>query len=133
MSKGVNKVILVGNLGRDPEIRYSQSGMAICKMSLGISARTKRGDNWVDTTDWVRLVAFGKTAEHAGKYLQRGSQIYVEGKIRTSRYEDKDGITRFSTEVIVDAINFLSKTKSQKEEEQEDLPPYLQYEGDEEV
>ena len=107
MAAGINKVILVGNLGRDPEVRYAQSGMAICKLSVAVTERVKDGDAWKDQTEWFRVTVFGKTAENAGQYLQKGRQVYVEGRLKTDKYKDKDGVEKTSTEVIANTLQFL--------------------------
>ena len=107
MAAGVNKVILVGNLGRDPEVRYTQSGNAVCNINLAVTERVKDGEGWKDATEWFRVVTFGKTAENAGQYLQKGRQIYVEGRLRTSKYKDKEGNERTSTEVLANTVQFL--------------------------
>lgn len=100
----INKVILLGNLGRDPE----HTGK-VCKFSMATTSRKKDGDDWVDFTEWHRVVCFGKMADSAVKYMSKGSQCYVEGKMRTNKWEDKDGNTRYTTEVIADLIKFLDK------------------------
>ena len=105
----VNKVILVGNLGRDPEVRYTASGDAMCNLSLATT------DNWRDKatgerkemTEWHRVSFFGKTAEICGQYLKKGSQIYVEGSLRTRKWTDKDGQEKYSTEIRGDAMQML--------------------------
>ena len=107
MATGVNKVILIGNLGRDPEVRFSQGGMAICKLSVAVTERVKDGDSWKDATEWMRVTLFGKTAENAGQYLQKGRQVYVEGRLKTEKYTDKDGVEKTSTEVVANVCNFL--------------------------
>ena len=102
MARGVNKVILVGNLGNDPEMKYSQSGMAICTLSLATtSVRKDRDGNTQERTEWHRVVFFGKLAEIAGEYLRKGSQCYVEGRLQTREWE-KDGVKRYTTEIVVD-------------------------------
>ena len=103
----VNKVILVGNLGADPEVRQSGSGLSIAKLRLATTERVKKGDAWENHTEWHRVTAFGKTAENVQKYCQKGKQLYIEGRIRTSEYNDKDGNKRWSTEVIADTVRFL--------------------------
>lgn len=108
MADGVNKVILIGNLGRDPEVRYTQSGSAVTNLRLAVGERKKEGDNWVDHTEWMDVVAFGKTAENCGQYLEKGSKVYVEGRLQTRKWTDKDGNDRYSTEVVAARINFLS-------------------------
>ena len=104
---GVNRVIIVGNLGRDPEVRYAPSGMAICKLSVAVTVRVKDGDSWKDATEWFRVTLFGKTAETAGQYLQKGRQVYVEGRLKTDKYKDKEGVERTSVEVVANTIQFL--------------------------
>jgi single-strand DNA-binding protein len=104
---GVNKVIIVGNLGRDPEVRYAQSGMAICKLSVAVTERVKDGDGYKDNTEWFRVTLFGKTAENAAQYLQKGRQVYVEGRLKTDKYKDKEGVERTSVEVIGNTVQFL--------------------------
>ncbi len=105
---GVNKVILVGNLGRDPEVRFAQSGTAIAKINLAVTERRKNGDSWEDHTEWVRVTCFGRTAENVGQYLAKGRQIYVEGRMQTSKYTDREGQEKWSTEVVANNIVFLS-------------------------
>lgn len=103
MSRGVNKVILVGTLGQDPEVRYLPNGNAVTSISLATSEQwtDKRSGQKVERTEWHRVVLFGKVAEITGEYARKGSQIYIEGKLQTREWE-KDGIKRYSTEVIVD-------------------------------
>ena len=106
MARGVNKVILLGNLGRDPEVKYTQSGMAVARFSLATTDRAKDKDgNWQDKTEWHNLVAFGRTAEVAGEYLKKGRTIYIEGALRTSSWDDKEsGQKKYKTEVIVNDL-----------------------------
>ncbi|MCP4810772.1 MAG: single-stranded DNA-binding protein [Proteobacteria bacterium] len=106
----INKVILVGNLGADPEMRTTGGGMPIANLRLATTERRKdRDGNWGEHTEWHRVTAFGKTAENAGRYLKKGRQVYVEGKIRTNKYQDRDGNDRWSTEVICDTLKFLGR------------------------
>lgn len=107
MASGVNKVILVGNLGKDPEVRYAQSGTAICTLRLAVTERRKEGDAWKDHTEWMDVVTFGKTAENAGQYLQKGRQVYVEGRMQTRNYKDKEGVEKWRTEVVANQVLFL--------------------------
>lgn len=107
MAQGVNTVILIGNLGRDPEVRYTQSGSAVCNLRMAITERRKDGEGWRDHTEWVTVVAFGKTAENAGQYLEKGRQIYVDGRLQTRSYKDKEGVEKWSTEVLADRVLFL--------------------------
>lgn len=104
----VNKVILVGNLGADPESRTTASGTTVTKLRIATSERQKdRDGNWGEHTEWHRVTCFGRTAENAARFLSKGRQIYLEGKIRTSKYQDRDGNDRWSTEVIADTVQFL--------------------------
>ena len=115
MARGVNKAILLGNLGKDPEVRYTQSGSAVANFSIATTERRKQGEEWVDHTEWHNIVVFGKTAENCGQYLQKGSQIYLEGRIQTRKWEDRDGNTKYMTEVVAFDVQFLSRTKGQGE------------------
>jgi single-strand DNA-binding protein len=105
----VNKVILVGNLGRDPELRKTQNAqMPVCNLSIATSDRRKdQNGQWVDQTEWHRVVAFGSTAENCSKYLKKGRQIYIEGKLSTRKWTDQEGKERYMTEVIANTIQFL--------------------------
>lgn len=109
MAKSLNKCQFIGNLGRDPEIRYAPSGGAIANMSLACSSsyKDKNTGETVDTTEWVRLVAFNKLAEICGEYLAKGAKIYVEGKMRTRKWQDKDGQDKYTTEVVIDDLLML--------------------------
>ncbi|CAI1824471.1 Helix-destabilizing protein [Serratia marcescens] len=102
-SRGVNKVILVGYLGQDPEIRYMPSGGAVATLSLATSEswRDKQSGEQKEKTEWHRVVLFGKLAEIAGEYLRKGSQVYIEGQLRTRKWTDSDGVDRYTTEVAV--------------------------------
>jgi single-strand DNA-binding protein len=106
MARGVNKVILLGNLGKDPEVKYTQSGMAVARFSLATTERGKDKDgNWQDKTEWHNLVAFGRTAEVAGEYLKKGRTVYIEGALRTSSWDDKEsGQKKYKTEVIINDL-----------------------------
>ena len=104
----VNKVILVGNLGRDPETRYMPDGGAITNISIATTStwKDKSGEKQ-EATEWHRIAFFGKLAEIAGEYLKKGSQVYVEGKLRTRKWQDKDGQDKYTTEIIADAMQML--------------------------
>ena len=108
----LNKVIITGNLGQKPDVRKSASGLPICNFSVATNERVKKGDEWVDHTEWHRVVVFGKQAESCERFLDKGSKVAVEGKLRTSTYEDKDGNTRKSTEIISDRVEFLTKPEN---------------------
>lgn len=107
MSSGINKVTLVGNLGATPEVRYTQGGTAVCNLRLACNERRKKGDAWEDHTEWVDVVCWDKTAENVGQYLDKGRQIYVEGRLQTREYTDKEGAKRFKTEVVAGQVLFL--------------------------
>lgn len=103
MARGVNKVILVGNCGQDPETRYTPDGMAITTLSLATSEswKDKQTGQQQERTEWHRVVLYGRVAEIAGEYVGKGSQVYIEGKLRTRKWE-KDGVERYTTEIVVD-------------------------------
>lgn len=104
----VNKVILIGNLGADPETRTTPSGTQVANLRLATTERRKdRDGNWTDHTEWHRVVCFGKTAENVSRFLRKGRQIYVEGRLRTNKWQDRDGNDRWTTEVIADQVRFL--------------------------
>ena len=119
----VNKVTLIGNLGRDPEIRYSQQGLAVCNFSIATT------DYWTDKnsgerqeqTEWHRIVAFGKQAETLEKYLSKGSQVYVEGKLQTRKWE-KDGQDHYTTEIVVSNFQFLGGKGEQGQQQSQSQP-----------
>lgn len=122
MSNGVNKVTLIGNLGQDPDVRVTGGGTAVANMRLACNERYKNGQGeWVDRVEWVTVVAFGKTAENCREYLQKGRQLYVEGRLQTRNWEDKDGNKRYTTEVIANQVLFLGQGQS-KDNGQENLP-----------
>ncbi|MCD2358944.1 single-stranded DNA-binding protein [Pantoea sp. MHSD4] len=102
-SRGVNKVILVGNLGQDPEVRYMPNGGAVANITLATSEswRDKQTGENKEITEWHRVVLFGKLAEVAGEYLRKGSQVYIEGQLRTRKWQDQGGQDRYTTEVVV--------------------------------
>ena len=106
---GVNKVILVGNLGRDPEMRTLESGVKIARFSLATteSYNDKNTGQRVDHTEWHNIVLWRGLAEIAEKYLRKGNQVYIEGKLQTRSYQDKDGITKYSTEIVGQSMNML--------------------------
>jgi len=105
----VNKVILVGNLGADPETRYMPSGDAVTNIRLATTDRfkDKASGEFKEATEWHRVAFFGKIAEIAGQYLRKGSSVYIEGKIRTRKWQDKDGQERYSTEIVADQMQML--------------------------
>ncbi|MDM8564740.1 single-stranded DNA-binding protein [Candidatus Halobeggiatoa sp. HSG11] len=102
MSRGVNKVILVGNLGADPEIRSTANGITVATLSLGtnFSVKDQQTGNWKEETEWHRVVLFDRLADVAKQYLTKGKQVYVEGRLRTNKWQDKNGQDRYTTEII---------------------------------
>ncbi|MBC8954801.1 MULTISPECIES: single-stranded DNA-binding protein SSB1 [Xenorhabdus] len=102
-SRGVNKVILVGNLGQDPEVRYMPNGGAVANITLATSEswRDKQTGEMREKTEWHRVVLFGKLAEVAGEYLRKGSQVYIEGSLQTRKWQDQSGQDRYTTEIVV--------------------------------
>jgi single-strand DNA-binding protein len=108
---GVNKVILVGLLGADPEIRYTQAGDAVANMRLATTEKWKDKETGEmrESTEWHKVVLFGRTAEVAGKFLKKGSPAYVEGKLRTRKWQDKDGQDRYTVEVVGDNLQLLGR------------------------
>jgi single-strand DNA-binding protein len=108
MAKGVNKVILLGNVGKDPEMRATPGGMVIAQFTLATADRKKEGDKWVDTTEWHNLVCFGRTAEIVRDYVKKGKQLYIEGKIQTRSWDDKEsGQKKYRTEILVNDLALL--------------------------
>ena len=105
----VNKVIIVGNIGRDPETRYMPSGDAVTNISVATSDRykDKQTGEMKETTEWHRVAFFGKLAEIAGQYLKKGSQVYVEGRLRTRKWADASGQEKYSTEIVADSMQML--------------------------
>lgn len=109
MARGVNKVILVGNLGQDPEIKYMPSGQAVCNISIATteSWNDKTSGEKVEKTEWHRIVFFRKLAEIAGEYLRKGSQVYVEGRLQTRKWQDQSGADRYTTEIVANEMQML--------------------------
>lgn len=106
----VNKVVLICTVGKDPEVRQTQSGSAICNLSAATSRKYKDAQGeYQEETEWHRISLFGRMAELAGQYLKKGSMVYIEGRLRTRKYTDKDGIDRYVTEIIGEHLQFLDK------------------------
>ncbi|WNO60403.1 single-stranded DNA-binding protein [Rheinheimera sp. MMS21-TC3] len=109
MSRGINKVILIGNLGQDPEVRYMPQGGAVANFTIATS------ESWTDKatnekkeqTEWHRIVIYNRLGEIAGEYLRKGSKVYIEGKLKTRKWQDKDGIERYTTEIIAGELQML--------------------------
>ncbi|MCL4159625.1 UNVERIFIED_CONTAM: hypothetical protein GTU68_060746 [Idotea baltica] len=104
----VNKVILLGRLGADPELRYSQNQTAICNLSVATSERRKGADGqWAESTEWHRIITFGKTAENCSNYLAKGRQVFIDGRIQTRKWQDKQGQDRYTTEIVANNVQFI--------------------------
>ena len=109
MARGINKVIVVGNLGQDPDTRYMPSGSAVTNITVATneSWKDKQTGEQKDRTEWHKVAMFGRLAEIAAEYLRKGSQVYIEGKLRTRKWQDKDGNDRYTTEIIADEMQML--------------------------
>lgn len=104
----VNKVIVIGNLGADPEIRYTPGGQAVCDLRVATTEQwTDKGGEKKEQTEWHHIVVWGKQAENCSQYLSKGRQIYVEGRLQTRQWDDKDGNRRYTTEVVAQSVKFL--------------------------
>ena len=108
-SSGINKVILVGRLGKDPEVRYTPSGAAVANFSIATSEswKDKNTGEKVERTEWHRIIAWNKLGEICGQYLSKGRQVYIEGKMQTRSWDDKEGVTRYITEIVANDVQFL--------------------------
>jgi single-strand DNA-binding protein len=109
MARGVNKAIIIGNLGNDPDMRYTASGAAVANISIATaeSWRDKESGEQQERTEWHRVVAFGRLAEIIGEYLRKGSQVYIEGRIQTRKWQDKEGQDRYTTEIVANELQML--------------------------
>ncbi len=124
MAAGLNKVLLIGHLGRDPEIRYTPGGLAIANFSLATSeSYTTKDGNRETRTEWHRIVAFGRLAEICGEYLNKGSMVYIEGRLQTREWEDRDGNRRWTTEIVMTNMQMLDKKGAAVLPEEAALPP----------
>jgi single-strand DNA-binding protein len=130
---GVNKVILIGNLGKDPDLRYLPSGDPVAKFTLATNSRWKdKEGQWQDRTDWHNIVVFRRQAEICNEYLKKGSPVYIEGRIQNRSWEDKDGNKKYMTEIVARSVRMLGRKGEPEEEvpeevgetktEDEDLP-----------
>lgn len=124
MAKTINKIIILGALGKDPEVRYAASGTAVANLSIATNEgwKDKNTGDWQEKTEWHRVVFFGRPAEIAGEYLRKGSKAYVEGSLRTRKWQDQDGQNRYTTEIVGRELVLLSssegKPKAQEPEPQ---------------
>ncbi len=131
MARGVNKVILIGNLGNDPDVRYTASGAAVSNISLATtdSWKNKESGDLQEKTEWHRIVFFGRLAEIVAEYLKKGSQIYVEGRLQTRKWQDKEGNDRYTSEIVGNEMQMLGSKSSgenfsrSKPTKSDDIPP----------
>ncbi len=125
MARGVNKVIVVGNLGQDPETRYMPSGSAVTNLRIATneSWKDKQTGEQKDRTEWHSVAMFGRLAEISAEYLRKGSQVYIEGKLRTRKWQDKDGNDRYTTEIIADEMQMLGGRSGGGAPVMSDSPP----------
>jgi single-strand DNA-binding protein len=125
MARGVNKVIVVGNLGQDPETRYMPSGSAVTNLRVATneSWKDKQTGEQKDRTEWHSVAMFGRLAEIAAEYLRKGSQVYIEGKLRTRKWQDKDGNDRYTTEIVADEMQMLGSRSGGSAPSISDAPP----------
>lgn len=125
-SRGLNKVMLIGHVGKDPEMKYTQSNVAVANFSVATAESFKdKNGVWQERTEWHRVVAFGKTAEVMGEHLKKGQQVYVEGSLKTRSWDDDKGTKRYITEVVAFTVQFLGKkdgAASPAEPAHEDVP-----------
>lgn len=114
MARGINKVILVGNLGKDPEVRYMPSGSAVTNVTIATSDqwRDKQSGEMQERTEWHQVVFFNRLAEIAGEYLKKGSKVYVEGRLQTRKWQDKNGQDRYTTEIVANEMQMLDSPRS---------------------
>jgi len=133
---GVNKVILIGNLGADPELRYTPSGTPVVTFRMATTERWRdKEGNLQDHTEWHRIVAWGKLAETCGEWLKKGSQVYIEGRLRTRSWEDRNGNRRYTTEIRADTLRMLGRREEAIPEPPplEEPPEELTPEGEEDL
>ncbi len=117
MARGVNKVILIGNLGRDPEMKYTAEGVAICNITIATSERWKDNDGeQQEKTEWHRIVAFKRLAEIMGQFLKKGSQVYIQGKLQTRKWQDQNNQDRYTTEVVASDMLLLGARATESKE-----------------
>ena len=119
----INKVILIGNLGADPEVRYTQSGSPVCSFRIACSEKYKDASgNMQENTEWVPIVAWGKLAEICSQYLHKGSRVYIEGKLQTRKWQDKEGGTRYTTEIVAREMKMLDGKEDGQQQNQQWQP-----------
>ncbi len=127
---GINKAIIVGRLGRDPEVRYTPSGVAVANFSVATSEewKDKESGEKKERTEWHRVVAFGRLGEICGEYLSKGKQVYIEGRIQTRDWEDQNGVKRYTTEIVASQMQMLG-TRDEANTARPDGPPIADFSG----
>ena len=115
----LNKVQLIGNLGKPPEVKLSQSGMMIAKFTVATTDSIKKGDTWENVTEWHNITCFGKTAEFADKYLKKGNTVYLEGRIKTESWDDDNGVKKYKTGIIADKVMSLTKRETNNDSQEQ--------------
>jgi single-strand DNA-binding protein len=130
----VNKVILLGNLGRDPDTRFTTGGDAVTNLSIATSEQWKdKGGNKQEKTEWHRVVLFGRTAEVAAEYCKKGKQVYIEGRLQTRKYTDKDGAEKYSTEIVGDRMQLLGSSVVAADPDDSPAKPAKRDDGDDPI
>ena len=118
----INKAILIGNLGGDPEVRYTQSGAAVANFNIATTETWTKDGNKEEKTEWHRIVAFSRLAEICGEYLSKGSRVYIEGRIQTRQWDDKDGNKRYTTEIVAREMKMLTTRGGSEQREEPPMP-----------
>ena len=119
---GINKVILVGRLGKDPEMRHTQNGTSVCQLNVATSENWVKDGQKQERTEWHRIVCWSKLAEICNEYLKKGRQVYVEGRIQTRAWDDKEGNKRYTTEIVASTVQFLGTSGGRSDASSDDLP-----------
>ena len=125
----LNKVMLLGRLGRDPETKTTGTGLIISNFSMATSESVKKGDSWEEKTEWHKIVVFGKQAENVQKFCKKGSLVFIEGRIQNRSYQDKDGNEKYITEVVANLVRFLD-SKEEPKQQKPRTPPIVDNEDD---
>ena len=134
--KGLNKVMLIGNLGKDPELKYTTSGKSVCNFTIATTEVISKGEEKEEYTEWHRIVTGGRLAEICGEYLSKGKMVYVEGMLRTRSWEDKQGDKRWTTEIVANQMQMLSPASEKQTEavkKEADIPDDFELEDDSDV
>ncbi len=120
----MNIVVIHGNLGDNPKKRATASGLSVANLSVATNERVKQGDEWVDHTEWHRVTVFGNQADLCEKYLTKGSKVVINGKLRTRKFTDKNGVEKYSTEILADRVEFASRANSQPAQPAAGVPAF---------